>query len=186
MNKPCGYVCSAVSDSHKTVYELLDLELQKKVQGEKRGQRLHSVGRLDCDTSGLLLFTNDGYFSDFMTRSQNRIEKKYQVLLQNPLSQEEQAFYIEEFNKGILLPPDKKSLEEKALPAKIEFIYEDANKNECEKCLVTVMEGKFHLVRRMFLALGNRVLKLKRISMGPYILADNLKEGEYCFVKALL
>ena len=63
MNKPCGYVCSAASDSHKTVYELLTPELQELVQGAKRGHRLHTIGRLDADTSGLLLLTTDGYFS---------------------------------------------------------------------------------------------------------------------------
>ena len=67
MNKPCGYVCSAASDSHKTVYELLSIELQELVKGVPRGCRLHTVGRLDCDTSGLLLLTNDGKFSNRIT-----------------------------------------------------------------------------------------------------------------------
>ena len=67
MNKPCGFVCSAASDSHKTVYELLTPELQKMVSEAPRGCRLHTVGRLDCDTSGLLLITNDGNFSHKIT-----------------------------------------------------------------------------------------------------------------------
>ena len=67
MNKPCGYVCSAVSDSHKTVYQLLTPELQNLVRNAKRGERLHTVGRLDCDTSGLLLLTTDGFYSHSLT-----------------------------------------------------------------------------------------------------------------------
>ena len=69
MNKPLGYVCSAASDSHKTVYELLTPELQALVTDAPRGCRLHTVGRLDCDTSGLLLITNDGKFSNGITAS---------------------------------------------------------------------------------------------------------------------
>ena len=67
MNKPAGYVCSAVSDSHHTVYELLPPDLQELVTKPTRGHRLHTVGRLDCDTSGLLLLTNDGFFSHSLT-----------------------------------------------------------------------------------------------------------------------
>ena len=180
MNKPRGYVCSAVSDSHKTVYELLSEDLQKMVQGEKRGNRLHSVGRLDCDTSGLLLLTNDGYFSDYMTRSANQIEKVYEVELRDYVSTEMQIKYENELKKGISLPPEKKSLEQKALPANVKFIFE--NDNLCsKKCLITVHEGLFHLVRRMFLALGNKVESLKRISMGKYNLPSDLMEGSYLF-----
>lgn len=180
MNKPRGYVCSAVSDSHKTVYELLSEDLQKMVQGEKRGNRLHSVGRLDCDTSGLLLLTNDGYFSDYMTRSANQIEKVYEVELRDYVSTEMQIKYENELKKGILLPPEKKSLEQKALPANVKFIFEKDNLCS-KKCLITVHEGLFHLVRRMFLALGNKVESLKRISMGKYNLPSDLMEGRYLF-----
>ena len=70
MNKPAGFVCSAVSDSHKTVYDLLSPELKELVSGAPRGSRLHTVGRLDCDTSGLLLLTNDGKFSHEITAGQ--------------------------------------------------------------------------------------------------------------------
>ena len=85
MNKPCGYVCSAVSDSHKTIYELLPQELQTLVQNAKRGHRLHTVGRLDCNTSGLILITNDGSFSNTLTRPQNNITKTYEVTLETPV-----------------------------------------------------------------------------------------------------
>ena len=79
MNKPAGYVCSAVSDSHKTVYEILPQEMRELVSKPKRGHRLHTVGRLDCDTSGLLFLTTDGHFSHRLTSPENKIEKTYIV-----------------------------------------------------------------------------------------------------------
>ena len=82
MNKPAGFVCTAASDSHKTVFELLPDEI-RLLQKEKRGQRLHTVGRLDCDTSGLLLITNDGNFSHKMTNPDFCVEKKYEAVIKN-------------------------------------------------------------------------------------------------------
>lgn len=169
MNKPAGFVCTAASDSHKTVFELLPDEL-RMLQKEERGQRLHTVGRLDCDTSGLLLITNDGNFSHYMTSPESKIEKKYEVVLKNPVDKIEQEFYIKEFSKGVVLPAEKKAPEQLSLPCKLEFISET-------KCLVTVNEGKFHEVRRLFLAVGNEVFLLKRISMGNFTLPDDLAEG---------
>ena len=172
MNKPCGYVCSSVSDRHKPVYSLLSNDLQELVRNAPRGKRLHTIGRLDCDTSGLLLFTNDGRFSHDMASPQNKIKKTYIAVLKNKVCQKFQIKYINEFEKGILLPPEKKAPLQNAMPAKIEFLspYE---------CKVTVTEGKFHLIRRMFMALENEVVSLKRISFGSYTLPEDLHEGEY-------
>ena len=172
MNKPCGYVCSSVSDRHKPVYTLLSNELQTFVRNAPRGRRLHSIGRLDCETSGLLLFTNDGKFSHNLTSPQNEIPKTYIAGLKDEVSRQFQLKYINEFEKGITLPPEKKSPTQKALPAKIEFLASN-------KCKVTVTEGKFHLIRRMFMALENEVVSLKRISFGCYTLPPDLPEGEY-------
>lgn len=172
MNKPAGYVCSAVSDSHKTVYELLSPELQDKVQNAKRGQRLHTIGRLDCDTSGLLLFTNDGFFSHKITAPENHILKVYEVELKNPVTEEEQIEYQKKVKNGITLPPEKKFGEQKTLPMKINFLSE-------KNCTIEISEGKFHQVRRTFTALGNEVTKLKRIKIGNQSLPENLEEGIY-------
>lgn len=171
MNKPSGYVCSAVSDSHKTVYELLSPEL-RLLMNAKRGQRLHSVGRLDCDTSGLLLFTNDGFFSHELTSSENNFEKVYIAKLKNLVTKSEQKKYCDLFSTGIILPPEKKAPEQKALPAKIEFLSED-------ECRVTVCEGRFHQIKRMFLAVNNEVINLKRIQFGKLVLPENLLPGKY-------
>ena len=180
MNKPAGYVCSAVSDSHKTVYELLTAELQTMVSGAPRGCRLHTVGRLDCDTSGLLLITNDGKFSNKITAgetgnnagSDTLISKTYRATLETPVSAEQQEAYIEQASGGLTLPPEKKYGEQKALPAVLFF-------ETSEVCKITVHEGKFHEVRRIFRALGNEVKELERIAIGTLSLPKDLKAGSW-------
>ena len=176
MNKPVGYVCSALSDSHKTVYELLPLEMQSLVQNAKRGHRLHTIGRLDCDTSGLLLLTTDGSFSHKVATSRKiggaELEKTYKVELARNVSQNEQVDYQTRAAQGIVLPPEKKFGKQKAAPAKIEWLGE----NQCE---ITVTEGKFHEVRRLFRALGNEVVKLERIAIGGLHLPKELKPGKW-------
>lgn len=170
MNKPEGYVCSAVSDSHKTVYELLPPEYQKLLQA-KRGDRLHTVGRLDSSTTGLLLITNDGFFSHHLTAPEEHVEKEYLVTLQKPLNTELQLQYQEYFSKEHPLPPEKKAPLQIASPAKIEFL----GPNQCK---VTISQGKFHQIRRMFLGIENSVEKLHRLRVGKYQI-ENLKLGEW-------
>ena len=170
MNKPAGFVCSAVSDSHKTVYDLLSPELKELVSVAPRGSRLHTVGRLDCDTSGLLLLTNDGKFSHEITAG--RVTKTYRATLARSLSTAEQKEYIKLAAAGRTLPPEKKYGEQKAAPAELSF----ATNGVCE---ITVREGKFHEVRRIFRALGNEVLALKRVSLGSLELDTSLAPGEY-------
>ena len=200
MNKPCGYVCAAASDSHKTVYELLTQELQELISGAPRGCRLHTVGRLDCDTSGLLLITNDGKFSNRITsgpvvealetyynsksvkencedmeqfsRIYHHVSKTYRAHLKNPVTPENQKLYISRAATGLVLPPEKKYGEQKALPATI--IFETAS-----ICKITVTEGKFHEVRRIFRALGNEVSELERLAIGKLELSPDLKAGQW-------
>lgn len=171
MNKPCGYVCSAASDSHKTVYELLTPDLQAMVSEVPRGCRLHTVGRLDCDTSGLLLITNDGKFSNKVATSPD-IQKTYRATLAKPLASEEQKNYIERAAGGLTLPPEKKFGEQKALSAALIF-------ESPEICKITVQEGKFHEVRRIFRALGNEVIELQRVAIGNLELPPDLKPGQW-------
>lgn len=171
MNKPCGYVCSAASDSHKTVYELLTAELQVLVSDAPRGCRLHTVGRLDCDTSGLLLLTNDGKFSHRVT-SDESITKTYRATLLSAVDPENQKSYIRQAAAGLTLPPEKKIGEQLALPAILEF------ESSCI-CKITVHEGKFHEVRRIFRALGNEVTELERIAIGKLSLPKDLESGQW-------
>ena len=171
MNKPAGYVCSAASDSHKTVYELLPLELQDLVKNAKRGHRLHTIGRLDADTTGLLLFTTDGKFSH-MIAANGLISKTYEAVLLHEVTSAQQAQYIKLAAQGLTLPPEKKAPEQQAAPATLSFINETT-------CRIKISEGKFHEVRRIFRALGNEVKELKRIAIGPLLLPDSLNPGEY-------
>ena len=172
MNKPCGYVCSAVSDSHKTVYELLPPELQTFVKNAKRGERLHTVGRLDCNTSGLLLLTNDGDFSNRLTRPENHIPKTYEATLQTPVEPASQTRYIQQAKQGVMLPAEKKAPEQKSGGAQLEFLSPTL-------CRITITQGKFHQVRRLFQALGNHVTALERLAIGSLVLPPDLPQGKY-------
>lgn len=174
MNKPSGYVCSSVSDSHKTVYDLLPLELQNLLHA-KRGEKLHTVGRLDCDTTGLLIFTTDGFFSNFITRNENKIPKTYSVILKNPVSDKMKTEYENLFKSGIILPAEKKSPEEFIDNAIIKFSTQT-------ECFVTITQGKFHQIKRMFLAVKNEVLELKRIKIGNFALEEDMTFGSYRFL----
>ncbi len=180
MNKPKGYVCSAASDSHKTVYELLPPELQDLVKNAKRGHRLHTIGRLDADTSGLLLLTTNGKFSHRIAVAPSTgsgtagITKTYLATLKNPVNAELQKEYIAKAAAGLTLPPEKKAPEQEAAPAKLHFIKEDT-------CKITVTEGKFHEVRRIFRALGNEVTALERTAIGAFELPQDFQPGQYRF-----
>ena len=143
MNKKSGFVCSTVSDRRQTVY----VAFPKDILADENGAKLHSVGRLDADTEGLLLFTNDGKLSDFLTRPQNKIEKTYLVGLKNSVSSSEQKNYAKKAEIGLVLPPEKKAGEQKSGGAKIDWL----NENECK---ITLTEGKFNEVNRIFRALG--------------------------------
>lgn len=172
MNKPAGYVCSAVSDSHKTVYQLLPPELQALVTGAKRGHRLHTIGRLDCETTGLLLLTTDGELSNQLTRPENHHEKTYVARLKTPVAPSDQPLMIEKFAAGLTLPPEKKAPEQNVQGAVLKFLSPD----ECE---ITIKEGKFHQVRRSFLAVQNEVTALHRKSVGKLILPSDLQPGHF-------
>ena len=169
MNKPAGFVCSSVSDRSKVVYELLE---KFKNENQKEFEKLHTVGRLDKDTEGLLLFTTNGNFSDFITRKENQIEKTYFVKLEKKVFKEEQLLYKEKFEKGIFIPEEKKAKSFTTRPAKIIWLSDTS-------CNLTIQEGKFHQVRRMFLVMNNFVTYLKRISIGKLILDESLTKGEY-------
>lgn len=168
MNKPCGYVCSSVSDRSPVVFDLIPDEY--KSYCVQNNLSLHTVGRLDKDTSGLLLFTTDGQFSHRLTSPENHVEKIYEVVLKEKESAERQKQIEQRFSKGIILPAEKKSEEQKALPSNIEWI-------SASVCRLTISEGKFHQVRRMFLAVGNEVSELKRLVVGTYLLPKDLEPG---------
>ena len=168
MNKPKGYVCKTVSDWNTPVYTLLPPEYLAITEPCK----LHTIGRLDLDTEGLLLFTNDGKLSHNLTIPTNHIDKTYYVELEKEVSATDQQNFIEKCKTGFLIPPEKKGPEFFCKPSTLEWISPSS-------CILSISEGKFHQVKRMLSALGNTVIYLKKIKMGPVELDKNLKPGEF-------
>ena len=155
MNKPQGDL-SATMDEDETVIDLLDDFYQVL--------DLSIAGRLDKDTTGLLLLSTDGKFVHTITSPNSNIEKTYEVGTRDPIN----PSFIEEFKNGVEI----KEEDYIARPAKLEII-------DDKKAIVKVSEGKFHLVKRLFSNLGNEVVSLKRIAIGDLKLDPFLQEGSY-------
>ena len=154
LNKPIGVVSATRDRLSDTVLELLKDEITRD---------LFPVGRLDKDTTGLLLLTNDGMLAHNLLSPKKHVEKTYLANVDTELSEEAMAY----FELGPDIGDDKP-----ALPAKI--------KKEAPFCYrVTLCEGRYHQVKRMFEACGSKVTGLKRISFGPLILDEALSEGSY-------
>ncbi len=168
-NKPLGVVCSAVSDSHKTVFDFI----KNRHKNKKNCAPLHIAGRLDSLTSGLVLLTTNGAFSHFVTAPETHLKKIYKIELEEKVSLENQKKYILECKKGIFLAAEKKDSEYFTKSADLVFNSENI-------CTLCIKEGRFHQVRRMMSALGLTIKTLKRISIGPFSLDDlKIKEGKY-------
>ena len=156
LNKPAGCV-SATRDQR----EQTDLDLVKDT-----GRRdLFPVGRLDKDTEGLLLLTNDGMLAHRLLSPGKHVPKQYLAVLSHDLTQEQIAILEQGADIGEAQP---------AKPAV--FSWQDREKAEA---LLTVTEGKFHQVKRMFASVGCQVLSLKRLSMGSLVLDETLAPGQY-------
>lgn len=155
MNKPVGYVCSRRAQGETpTLYELLPKEYQK----------LKTVGRLDKDSSGLILLTNDGDFAFEHTHPKFKKEKIYEVELDRPLQPLHQQM-ISDY--GIMLDDG---------PSKFTVIHDD------DKYIVKISEGRNRQIRRTFAAIGYKVEKLHRTNFGKYEL-NGLKPGKYVIIK---
>ena len=154
--KPMGYVSSTVDELNPSVLHLIE---------EDFALDLFPVGRLDVDTVGLLLLTNDGKFSHNLLSPKRHVEKEYYVELEKALDRES----IHKLETGVLLDEDYTK------PAKIEVIEEKI-------VHIVLTEGKFHQIKRMFHVVGNEVLYLKRIRMGTLLLDTTLNEGDYRFL----
>lgn len=160
MNKPSG-VISATEDRHqKTVLSLIDKKYAH--------YDLFPVGRLDIDTVGLLLISNDGEMAHRALSPKSHVEKTYYVETESEITNED----AEAFTEGVYIAGGTKTL-----PAKLEII-SDKSAN------LTICEGKFHQVKLMFESRGNKVTYLKRIKFGNITLDESLKEGEYRLLKA--
>jgi 16S rRNA pseudouridine516 synthase len=163
MNKPKGVICSH-DDAGVLIYSLLPERWQK------RNPKLSTVGRLDGDTTGAILFTDDGTLNHRLTSPKSDISKLYEVTLTQPLRGDEKALFA---SGTLLLNGETKPL----LPAKMKILSQTLVHLE-------INEGKYHQVKRMFGAVGNRVTSLHRINFGEYNVAE-LALGEYKIINEL-
>jgi 16S rRNA pseudouridine516 synthase len=159
MNKPKGVVSATEDNYDKTVIDLLS--------DEDKFYEPFPVGRLDKDTEGLLLITNDGKLAHDLLSPKKHVDKTYYAEVEEEVTDDD----VKAFAEGVILTNENY----KALPAKLEII----KSGYPSTCYVTIKEGKFHQVKRMFNAVNNEVIYLKRLSMGPINLDESLKLGEY-------
>lgn len=158
LNKPAGVISASEDKKTITVIDLIE---------EKQRDDLFPVGRLDKDTEGLLLITNDGMLAHNLLSPKKHVDKTYYVETDGELNNE----HIRMFKEGLHVEEDFV-----ALPATLEIIEAEA---EGSKAYLTIREGKFHQVKKMMLAVNNTVTYLKRISMGPLKLPSDLECGSY-------
>ncbi len=159
LNKPAGYVSATKDNVYPTVLELID---------SKRAS-LSPVGRLDVDTEGLLLITNDGMLSHEMLSPKKHVEKTYYAQIDGIVTDED----VDRFSRGIDIGDDRPTL-----PARLEILGTDTDSGTSEINL-TITEGRYHQVKRMFESSGKKVTYLKRISFGPLMLPPDLKTGDF-------
>lgn len=159
MNKPAGLVCTNREGRNPTVFSILDDRL--------KGKELFTVGRLDKDTTGLLIITDDGDLSHRMMHPKKHVEKTYSLTCDRPIPQSA----VESFKAGIDIGDDKPTK-----PADLVILGIDE-----KSALLTISEGRFHQVKRMMKAVGCEVIALNRCSVGDFDLKDGPSVGEYRF-----
>ena len=160
MNKPQGVISATEDPKHKTVLDLLD--------DLARSKEVFPVGRLDIDTHGLLLLTNDGQLAHALLSPKRHVDKTYLARVDGIMTQED----VEKFAQGIRL---KDFI---CQPAILELVSIDREKSQ-SLVRVTIAEGKFHQVKRMVAYCDKEVVNLKRLTMGTLTLDENLKRGEW-------
>lgn len=160
LNKPAGVISATHDEKDQTVVDLIADKLRKD---------LFPVGRLDKDTEGLLLITNDGELSHKLLSPKHHVDKCYYAKINGLVTEEDVLL----FEKGLDI--GTKDHPEFTLPGKLEIIKSDSE----SEILLTIQEGKFHQVKRMFQAVGKEVTYLKRLSMGTLHLDESLKCGSY-------
>ena len=166
LHKPQGMVSATEDKLHRTVIDL--------IEGKQR-KDLFPVGRLDIDTEGLLLITNDGELAHRLLSPKHHVDKQYYAVVEGRLPEDA----VERFWQGIVLSDGTP-----VMPARLEVLNKGeaglkGAEEETIQVLLTIQEGKFHQVKRMFEVLGCKVIYLKRMSMGPLKLDEGLRPGEY-------
>jgi 16S rRNA pseudouridine516 synthase len=158
MNKPQGVLSATEDNAGETVIDLLEMEDQV--------YEPFPVGRLDKDTEGLLLITNDGQLAHRLLSPKKHVPKTYFAVIEGEVTESDAAA----FQKGVILDDGYETK-----PGQLQIL-KSGIRSDIE---LTITEGKFHQVKRMFEAVGKRVVYLKRISMGPLLLDETLELGEY-------
>lgn len=157
LNKPQGVLTATKDGRERTVLDLIDCARKD----------LFPVGRLDKDTEGLLLITNDGALAHRLLSPDQHVDKVYYAVVEGIITDA----HVKAFLQGLRVDDTFT-----AMPAKLEILGTMCSQS---KVLVTLREGKYHQIKRMFAAIGSRVLYLKRISMGGLMLDETLQQGEY-------
>ena len=153
LNKPAGYLSATVDDEHRTVMELIDTP-----------ETLHIAGRLDRASTGLLILTNDGKWSRRLTEPKEGVPKVYEVTTAEPITAET----VMRFQQGIYFAYEDLTTQ----PAELQIL-------SAQRAQITIYEGRYHQVKRMFHAVGNRITSLHRLSMGAIQLDQSLTAGQY-------
>lgn len=161
LNKPSGFICSH-NDAGSLIYSLIPQ------RWNRRNPKISTVGRLDVDTTGAIILTDNGDLNHRLTSPKSDVIKVYEATLAEPLKGDETQIFA---SGELMLNGEKKPL----LPAKLEIITSTQVRLE-------IVEGKYHQVKRMFAAVGNRVVKLHRLNFAGFDVED-LKEGEYKFIE---
>ncbi|MCM1500329.1 MAG: rRNA pseudouridine synthase [Clostridium sp.] len=161
LNKPAGYVSATMDNTAPTVLTLID----------SRRRDLFPVGRLDKDTEGLLLITNDGELAHYLLSPKHHVDKTYYAVVEGIVTQAD----IEAFQNGLNIGDDDLDT---AMPAALSVLRTDSDRN-LSYIEVVVHEGKYHQVKRMFHAVDKQVIYLKRIAFGSLSLPDALPLGKY-------
>lgn len=158
MNKPVDFICSNVDEELPSLLHLVEIE---------RAFELHIAGRLDADTTGLVFITDDGKWSHNIISPKKVCGKTYRVWLADPIA----ADVVKQFEEGVQLNNER----ELTLPAQLEIIDE-------KEVLLTITEGKYHQVKRMFAAVGNKVVGLHREQIGGITLDEELSLGQWRYL----
>ena len=160
LNKPAGVISATEDKRDKTVLDLIK---------EKKRKDLFPVGRLDKDTEGLLLITNDGALAHRLLSPKKHVDKCYYAKISGGVTEDDVRVFKERINIGTQEEP------EWTMPAELKIL----EKGTVSRIRLTIREGKFHQVKRMFLAVGKEVVYLKRERMGAFVLDETLAPGEY-------
>ena len=180
MHKPPGTICSNADGDYPSLFNSLDTDLGNE-KGIEKVSELHIAGRLDVDTTGLVLITDDGRWTYIITRPDKQCNKTYRVGLSYGITDDAAEALVARFKQGLQLQGEQQL----TLPATLKVLPSTSNENkegESKEVLLTITEGKYHQVKRMFAAVGNRVLSLHREKIGEIQL--DVEEGKWRYLTA--